>query len=221
MWTSDDTAPLPAPPIDHDRLAEFGPPVFGFVPQARLRERGWSWFAHNGVTLDAQAHYWIADPSGDFGFSDTAAGPLGTELRGYVFTDAVGATDRHDDLVHAALVQHLDYIVRNYQKSRYVPGTPQWVDHGLSRRARIAAAPIGPATLTIVGKAPIAGEFVAAASKAGVSVAATELTRVVDATRVDSADFSATAAVVDGRIVTLVIHSADRAAVDIRLTRRL
>ncbi|TFD52449.1 hypothetical protein E3T46_06200 [Cryobacterium sp. Hh11] len=51
------------PPDDAARLALFGPPVFGFVPQRRIQERGWSWYGNHGRTLEAQAHYWLADPA--------------------------------------------------------------------------------------------------------------------------------------------------------------
>jgi hypothetical protein len=201
MWLSAD-APPPTPD-DAALLADFGPPVFGFVPQPRLRERGWSWFARDGVILEAQAHYWL-DVANDG--HESVVEPHITELRGYVFTDAVGSTGSSHDPLHAALVQHLDYIVGNYQKSRYAPGTPQWADHGVSRRSAIDTARVEPATLEIV-------DDVAASAAAG--------TRVVPAVCVSTTSFSASAALVDGRIVAVVIHHADRAAIDIRLARRL
>ena len=80
-------------PDDATRLALFGSPVFGFVPQPRIQERGWSWYANHGQTLEAQAHYWLADPTGNFWFEDSPAGPVGiAELRGFVFTDFTGTT---------------------------------------------------------------------------------------------------------------------------------
>jgi hypothetical protein len=206
MSLSADT-PLPTPD-DAARLVDFGPPVFGFVPQPRLRERGWSWFARDEVTLEAQAHYWL-DGTELRGGRELHDGPElfdGTELRGYVFTDVVGSAGSSSDPVHAALVQHLDYVVGNYQKSRYAPGTPQWVDHGVSRRNAIETAPIEPATLEILDD-----RF--DGTEAG--------TRVVPAACVTTTNFSASAALVDGRIVTVVIHHDDRDVIDIRLTRRV
>ncbi|GAA3867318.1 hypothetical protein GCM10022381_08570 [Leifsonia kafniensis] len=208
MWQRDDAPNQDAPPQDEARLAEFGPPVFGFVPQPRLRERGWSWFARDGVICEAQAHYWLADPSGDFAFRESPGGLLGTELRGYVFTDAIGSTGRPDEPVHAALVQHLDYVVGNHQKSRYQPGTPQWVDHGRSRRTAIETAPVEPATLTLLHVALP-------------SVDPAEQNLAVAGVSVSTETFVAMAARIDDRIVTMVIHHADRDAIDIRLTRRV
>lgn len=204
MWQSDD-APSP-PPDDAARLAEFGPPVFGFVPQPRLRERGWSWFARDGITVEAQAHYWLADANGDFGFTQSPLGLPGTELRGFVFTDVIGSTGRRDEPIHAALVQHLDYVVSNYQKSRYEPGTPQWIDHGQSRRAAIETAELSPATLTVFDD---------------LAADPPEQNRSVNAMSASAAVFSATTAAIDGRIVTVVIHHADREQIDIRLVRRV
>ena len=204
MWQSDGASH--PDPHDEERLAEFGPPIFGFVPQPRLRERGWSWFARDGLTLEAQAHYWLADPNGDFAFRDSPLGQLGTELRGYVFTDVVGSTGRRGNPAHSALVQHLDSVVGNHQRSRYEPGTPQWMDHGESRRTAIDRAPVELATLTLV-----------------TATAAEPATpdRSVRAVAVTTGDFSATTTTIDGRIVTVVIHHADRDAIDIRLTRRM
>lgn len=206
MWRNDHAPARAALPDDAVRLREFGPPVFGFVPQPRLREYGWSWFALDGLTLEAQAHYWLADENGDFGFRETRAGQRGTALRGFVFTDIVGSTGGRDEPVHAALVQHLDYVEHNYQNSRFEPGTSQWIDHGQSRRAAIETAPVTSSTLTVVGFTPEnpAGDI-----------------RSRDAMLVTTSNFSATTSVIDDRIVTVVIHHADRDQIDIRLFRRI
>ncbi|WP_158254037.1 hypothetical protein [Cryobacterium sp. Y50] len=185
------------PPDDAARLALFGPPVFGFVPQPRLQERGWSWYGNHGRTLEAQAHYWLADPSGKFWFEDSPVGPIGiAELRGFVFTDVPGSTNRGGDPIRDALNQHLQYIVMNYAKNPYEFGSELWAERHTQQQAEIELA---------------------LAHRSNLIVDDTALPAIV----VTASDFTGTAMVLAGRVVTVVIHSADVGKIDVRLIRRV
>ena len=185
------------PPDDAARLALFGPPVFGFVPQPRLQERGWSWYGNHGRTLEAQAHYWLADPSGNFWFEDSPTGPVGiAELRGFVFTDVPGSTNRGGDPIRDALNQHLQYIVMNYAKNPYDFGSQPWAERHTHQQSEIELA---------------------LAHRSNLVIDDTALTAIA----VTAFDFIGTAMALAGRVVTVVIHSADVGKIDTRLTRRV
>ncbi|NYJ19360.1 hypothetical protein [Glaciibacter psychrotolerans] len=191
---------------DATRLAEFGPPIFGFVPQAALLERGWSWFGRDGAHLEAQAHYWLADAHGDFGLRQTARGMMGREFRGFVFTDVPGSSGRRGDPVRDALSLHLAQVVNSYRTSHYEVGSGLRPERQARRQQYIDAAPGEPATIDFQRRRTPPGD-----------------TRVDSrsAVRVTCAEFSAFATTKAGRIVTLVLHRDDTRRVEVRLVRVL
>jgi hypothetical protein len=185
------------PPDDAARLALFGPPVFGFVPQTRIQERGWSWYGNHGRTLEAQAHYWLADPTGNFWFEDSPTGPVGiAELRGFVFTDVPGSTSRGGDPIRDALNQHLQFIVMNYTKNPYDFGSEAWAERHTQQQSEIELALVHRSSLAVDET-----------SRAAITMTAF--------------DFTATSMALSGRVVTVVIHSGDNGKIDSRLTRRV
>ncbi|MBB5641288.1 hypothetical protein [Cryobacterium roopkundense] len=185
------------PPDDEARLVEFGPPIFGFVPQPRLQERGWSWCTSHGVTLEAEAHYWLADRTGNFWFEDSPGGPVGiAELRGFVFTDRPGSTNRGGDPIRDALNQHLQYVVMNYTKNPHEFGSKEWADLHTRQQHQVEQSLAQKADLPVDHK-------------------------LYPAIAVTVAEFRATTAAISGRVVTVVIHESDNDKIEPVLTRRL
>jgi len=185
------------PPDDEARLVEFGPPIFGFVPQPRLQERGWDWVTSHGVTLEAEAHYWLADRTGNFWFEDSPLGPVGlAELRGFVFTDRPGSTNRGGDPIRDALNQHLQYVVMNHTRNPHEFGSREWADLHTSQQHLVEQSLARKAELQVDHK-------------------------LYPAMAVTVAQFRATTAAISGRIVTVVLHEADFDKIEAVLTRRL
>lgn len=187
-----------------DRFAAFGPPVFGFTLQPALRERGWSWFTRAGNALEAQAHYWLADAHGDFRFHESAAGPVGTELRGFVFTDVPGSTGRAGDPVREALSLHLGHVINDHRKTHYEFGAGRRQERQSQRLQEIRALPGESSSLEIgrLDENDLDHAYQTCA-----------------ALRLRYAEFSAVAATSDGRVVTVVLHDDDAPRLDARLIR--
>lgn len=185
------------PPDDEARLREFGPPVFGFVPQARLREREWRWYGSGGRLLEAEVHYWLADRTGNFWFQDSPDGPVGiAELRGFVFTDVPGSSNRGGDPVRDALNEHLQFVVMNLTKNPHDFGSRQWAERHTLQQHEVEESTAEPGTLMVDGTPHPAIE-------------------------VTAWDFTARSSAIDGRVATVVIHIADVDKIDTSLTRRL
>ena len=146
--------------------------------------------------LEAEAHYWLADRTGNFWFEDSPAGPVGiAELRGFVFTDVPGSTSRGGDPVRDALNQHLQYVVMNHAPNPHEFGSRRWATHHAEQEQEIEVSSAEHSTL-IVDERPH------------------------EAVTVRAAEFVATSAAIEGRIVTVVIHQADIDKIDLRLTYR-
>jgi hypothetical protein len=186
--------PARARQSDEERLAEFGPPVFTFVPQLRLAERGWSWSGIGGRTLEAQVHHWLADQNGNFWFEDTPSGPQGiAELRGYVFTDDPESFEGMSNVLRAALDQHLGYVLLD------------WDARDSSDYTELSRLP--DVTEEIVAKRP--------------SHATLPIDGIYHpAIRLEHNGWVGTSARVGYRLVTVVIHSSEIPKIDTMLTAR-
>jgi hypothetical protein len=198
MWFAEGPPPPRQP--DEERLAEFGSPVFGFLPQPRLRERGWSFAGSDGVTTRVAVHNWLADIAGDFHFVQYPVGPIGTELRGYVHTEVPRPSDGDGASMRDTLDEHLNNAVTNYliNQPGYEPAlaSDEWQTEGRRLWEEVRARPDVDAEIVVDGVA-------------------------YPAVRARYEGFTATTARVDSRVVTVVLHDEDASAIDSRLTRRL
>ncbi|CAN5174419.1 hypothetical protein BH09ACT1_BH09ACT1_23170 [soil metagenome] len=198
MRYSDD--PIPPRRSDADLLGGFGYPVFELVAQPRLQPIGWGEMGINGEAVEVSVSYWLADVDGDFHFTRWPMGDVGTALRGSVFTEVIrqplglSATPERE-----ALTSHLNYLVSNDRINQPEFALELGSEEGQAALTEwyedIEVLVARPDTVLIDGTAHRAESIAYGGYRSRVA-------RVAD------------------RLVTLVIHDDDAAAIDIRLVTR-
>lgn len=171
--------------------ARFGSPAYQLVEQPLLIAEAWGSFEIGNVPLSLEGTYWILDAVGDAWTDSTPA------LRGTVVTSvpgAIGETPFRSPL--AELVHYLCYIVTNDRinqpQMRAILGTPMWDRTLTVWRNQIYGLNAESAQLDVDG-------------------------RLMTGIRASYGDYTATAAEVNGRVVTLVLHDEDAMRVDARI----
>jgi hypothetical protein len=198
MHYSDD--PIPPRRSDDDLLGRFGYPVFELVAQPRLQTIGWGEMGINGEPVEVSISYWLADTDGDFHFTHWPMGDMGTFLRGSVFTEVIRQPLGHNVMPEReALTSHLNYLVSNDRINQ-----PDFV--------REPGSDEGQAALTEWYE-----DIEVLVAREDVLVIDGESHR---AQSIAYGGYRSRVARIDDRLVTLVIHDDDAAAIDTRLVTR-
>jgi hypothetical protein len=183
----------------------FGDPVYQLVSQPGLQVCALGSYTVGDRMLTVEVSYWTPNDTGGFGFAEFPAESLPPMLRGRVFTGVPGAAGGEQaggDGVgdeRAALVEHLQDVVVNDRINRpdfaFRPGGDEWLRETQRWRRQMEGVSTTGATLDVDGRTVrgLSGHFDA---------------------------YSATAARVGDRMVTLVLHDDDAVAIDTRLVRR-